>query len=37
MRLGFGAIVPGDTWAGLVIRLTELVGLLIVLGVMHGE
>lgn len=37
MRLSFGSIIPGGAWASLVIRLTELVGLLVVLGVMHGE
>lgn len=37
MRLGFGVIVPGGAWAGLAIRVTQLVGLLVVLGVMHGE
>lgn len=37
MRLGFGTIVPGGTWAGLVVRLTELVGLLAVIGVMQRE
>lgn len=37
MRLGFGTILPGGAWAGLLSRLTELVGLLVVLGVMHGE
>lgn len=37
LRLGFGTVVPGGAWAGLVVRLTELAGLLVVLGVMHGE
>lgn len=37
MRLGFGTIVSGGAWSNLVIRLTELVGLLVVIGVMHNE
>lgn len=37
LRLGFGSILPGGTWATLVIRLVQLTGLLVVLGVMHGE
>lgn len=37
MRLGFGILVPAGAWAGLVIRVTELAGLLVVLGVMHSE
>lgn len=37
LRLGFGSILPGGTWAALVIRLVELTGLLVVLGVMFGE
>lgn len=37
LRLGFGAILPGGVWAPLVIRVTELTGLLVVLGVMHGD
>lgn len=37
LRFGFGAILPGGAWTPLVIRVTELTGLLIVLGVMHGE
>lgn len=37
LRLGFGAILPGGVWVPLVIRVTELTGLLVVLGVIHGE
>ncbi|WP_121823586.1 hypothetical protein [Halostella salina] len=37
LRLAFGSVLPGGTWSALVIRLTELVGLLVVIGVMHGE
>jgi len=37
LRLGLGSVLPGGTWAPLVVRLTELAGLLVVLGVMHGE
>lgn len=37
MRLGFGAVVPGGSWVPLLVRSTQLAGLLIVIGVMHGE
>lgn len=37
LRLGFGTVLPGGTWAALIVRLTELAGLLVVLEVMHGE
>ena len=37
MRLGFGAVVPGGPWVPLVVRSTQLAGLLVILGVMHGE
>lgn len=37
LRLSFGPILPGGVWATLVIRVTELTGLLVVLGVMHGD
>ena len=37
MRLGFGAVVPGGSWVPLLVRSTQLVGLLVVLGVMHGD
>jgi hypothetical protein len=37
LRLAFGSVLPGGAWSPLAIRLTELVGLLVVLGVMHGE
>jgi len=37
LRLAFGSLLPGGTWSALVVRLTELVGLLVVIGVMHGE
>lgn len=37
LRLGFGAVVPGGSWVPLLVRSTQLVGLLIVIGVMHGE
>ncbi|KPN30099.1 hypothetical protein SY89_00821 [Halolamina pelagica] len=37
LRLGFGAVVPGGAWVPLLVRSTQLVGLLVVLGVMHGD
>jgi len=37
MRVGFGAVVPGGAWVPLLVRSTQLVGLLVVLGVMHGD
>lgn len=37
LRLGFGSVVPGGTWAALVVRLTELAGLLVIVRVMHRE
>jgi len=37
LRLGFGAVVPGGPWVPLVVRSTQLAGLLVILGVMHGE
>jgi hypothetical protein len=35
LRLGFGAVAPGGEWTPLLIRLVELAGLLIIVGVMH--
>lgn len=37
LRLSLGTILPGGAWAPLVIRVTELTGLLVVLRVIHGE
>lgn len=37
LRLGFGGVVPGGSWVPLLVRSTQLAGLLIIIGVMHGE
>lgn len=37
LRLGFGAVVPGGSWVPLVIRSAQLAGLLVIIGVMHGD
>lgn len=37
LRLSFGTILPGGAWAPLSIRGIQLIGLLVVLGVIHDE